>query len=238
VGPARFAQRDEAADDEADDEVQQHAPGIAAEFPDVHGMRTQPFDQPRTDDRSIPLRQPGCSPQGQELARVFDDFGHFCEEPGQPAFGPQVEDHGGGDSTQSAEDGQRDQGYHQHLGPVVVEASDDESRRQHVHQLHHQQARQQGREQVESQSEQQSDRHHQPGGDLIAGCRGKNAEVGHGGTVPIKTSRGKRLEGKFAGPRFFRGGTVSGTTPAKPTRTSRGRTMSWAGCEGGTHISA
>jgi hypothetical protein len=53
----------------------------------------------------------------------------------------------------------------------MAELADDESRRQHMHQLHHQQACQQGRYQTQVEDQQQAGGHHQPGGNFVTGYR-------------------------------------------------------------------
>ena len=147
--------------------MQQDAAGVAAEFPDIQRMGAQPFDQSGADTGFIALRQPFCSPDRQQLAGVFDDFGHFCQQAGQAAFGAQIQNHASDKPAKRAEHDQGDQRHHQHLGPVVIEAADHKPRRQQMHQLHHQQAGQQRRQQVKRQGQQQSCRHHQPGGDFV-----------------------------------------------------------------------
>ena len=176
---ARFAQRDKAADDQADDEMQQRTPGVAAVLANLQRMGAQPFDQPGAYRRVVALRQPGRRPRRQQFARVLDDFGHLAQQTGDAALAAQVQDHAGGESPQRAQHDQRDERHHQHLGPHVVEPPDDDARRQQMHQLHHQEARQQAGQQMEFQGEQQSCRHQQPGGDLIA-AGGNDGWLDHG----------------------------------------------------------
>jgi hypothetical protein len=126
------------------------------------------------------------------VTRILHDLGHLGQQPGQAPFGPQIQDHPCGKPAEHTQHDEGNEGNHQHLGPVVVKAANDKTRREQMDQLHHQQAGQQCRQQVEYQGENKASRHQQPGSDLIAGGR-RHRGLGHGRHSAKKSVTGQGL---------------------------------------------
>ena len=170
-GGARLAQRDECADDHADQDVCECATEIGAHTAQIARMLAQPGDRGFAQLFGVGGHL-FDQPRRQRLARAVENFRELLHERGHTTdIGTQHRHDAQDDECDQHDHDHSEHSDREHLAPVVRHAPDAKPWREDVHQLVYEQPGEQRRKQMQQQHGDQPDAREAPGGDLVARSR-------------------------------------------------------------------